>query len=161
MTITPAPADQFDGHVAGEPYELTRKQFIRFAGLQGTYEQMLQMQPGWQWSEEDRQRAALWAAIAQTESLRTFNPLAQLCHSELEMDTEGGAMRWWYQSTSGTELEIIEHRELLTWGATGYPGVECSMELPSGSYRVTIPVDRDQPERYHHEQLRRGGTYCD
>lgn len=160
MTITTAPADQFDGHVAGEPYELTREQFIRFAGLDVTYGRMLQMQHE-NWPESDRQRAALWAAIAQTESLRTFNPLAQLCHSELEMDTEGGAMRWWYQSTSGTELEIVEHRELLTQGAPGYPGVECSLELPSGSYRVTIPVDRDQPERYHYEQLRSGGAYCD
>ena len=160
MTIT-APADQFAGHVAGEAYELTREQFIRFAGLEVAYGQMYETDPGWQWPELDRQRAALWAAIARAEALRTFDPLAQLCHSELAMNTEGGAMRWWYRSTSGTELEIIEHRELLTQGAPGYPGVECSDELPAPTYRVTIPEDRDQPGRYHWEQIRSGGSYCD
>jgi hypothetical protein len=136
-------SDLFPDHISGQPYELTREQFCQFAGLPNV------------------EGPELWAAVASLEARRLFNPLRQLCDSELTMNTEtGGAMRWWYCSTSGTVLEIIEHRELLTQWAPGFPGEQCSDQLPKSSYRVTIPEERDQVDRYHYRQLRSGGSYC-
>jgi hypothetical protein len=137
-------SDIFPGHVAGQPYELTRGQFCRFANLPNV------------------EGPELWAAIASFEARRRFDPFSSLCHSELFMDTSdnSGAMRWWYRTTSETEFEIIEHREFGTEPAPGYPGQKCSNEVPAPSYRVTIPAERDQPDRYHWRQIREGGSYC-
>ena len=137
-------SDIFADHIPGQPYELTREQFCRFADLPNV------------------EGPDLWAAIASFEARRRFNPFSDLCSSELAMDTDenSGAMYWWYCSTSGTELEIIEYREFTTEPAPGYPGQECSGEVPAPSYRVTIPAERDEPGRYHWQQIREGGSYC-
>ena len=143
----------FPGHKPGQPYNLSREDWLTFVGLPQDIDGIPLEGP------------ALWAELARREAERRFNPLSQLCHSELVMDTRGdgvmGAMRWTYWSTSGTRLEIIEHRRFLTRSAPGYPGMECSDELPQPIYRVLIPTDRDQPGRYHWQRLREGGSYCD
>lgn len=153
----------FPGHVAGQPYVLTREQFAQFAGLAPSIQaiaQGLDARAAALCQEEPDPRVAFWAAIAAFEAGRTFNPLAGGCSSELQMDTEkGGQMRWEYISTSGTRMVATEWRECDTRPTPGYPGVECG-ELPRPAFQVLIPEERDQPGRYHWEQLRSGGTYC-
>jgi hypothetical protein len=133
----------FENHQPGEPYVLTREQFIRFVGLPVATEADV--------------KVAMWAAIASWEARRTFNPLSTLCHSNLRMDTINGWMVWEYQTTSGTLLGAAECRTFLT--QPGYPGVECSDQFPEPDFTVIIPVDRDQPGRYHYQQLREGGAF--
>lgn len=159
--MTNFPMTSFD-HQPGEPYLLTREQFLQFLGQTETYRSLLAV-----FASAEAHRAeqrAFWATLAAFEAFREFNPLAGCCGSDLAMDTHGdepGCMRWRYFSTSGTLLEASEPREFLTRSAPGYPGIECSMELRPPIFRVTIPAERDQPGRYHWEQLRQGGTYCD
>jgi hypothetical protein len=133
----------FSDHIPGQPYELTQDQFCKFAGLQAATPQ------------------EMWVEIARWESGRVFNPYSELCHSSLAMSTEDGLMVWEYRSTSGTILKAVQHRELLTEPAPGYPGSQCSDCLPAPCFTVTIPEDRDQPGRYHWKQLRNGGAYCE
>jgi len=144
--------NDFPDHIPGEPYILTREQFAAFANI------------GLPEPDNTDDRAVItsfWAQIAYFEARRVFNPYAGLCHSDLAMSTEGcGFMRWEYTTTSGTELCASEWREMLTQPAPGYPGSECSGELREPLFQVTIPADRDQPGRYHWEQLRNGGAYC-
>ena len=152
-------AISFPDHIPGQPYSLTREQFAAFAAIN--------LQP----QEEDdtggvavgsrHQIASFWADIAAFEARRLFNPYSSLCHSELAMSTDSTApMRWEYITTSGTVLHASEWREMLTQPAPGYPGSECSGELPEPIFQVTIPISRDQPGRHHYEQLRNGGAYC-
>ena len=111
-----------------------------------------------------QEQKAFWACLAAFEASRQFNPLAGCCGSELCMDTHGeepGCMRWAYRTTSGTLIECSEPREHQTQESPGYPGVECSDELHPAYFRVTIPADRDQAGRYHHDQLKNGGAYCE
>jgi hypothetical protein len=136
----------FENHQPGEPYVLTREQFIRFVGL----------------PVDDAAadvRIDMWAAIAYWEARRTFNPLSSLCHSELGMNTRNGWMVWEYQTTSGTQLRAQECRKFLLQHEPGYPGVGCSDQFPEPRFTVIIPVDRDQPGRYHYQQLREGGAF--
>ena len=148
-----AVANDFPGHVPGHPYLLTREQFAAFAAIK--------LQP----QEDDTGGVAViasfWADIAAFEARRLFNPYSSLCHSDLVMSTSGSApMRWEYTTTSGTRLCAYEWREMLTQPSPGHPGSECSGKLPKPVFRVIIPEDRDQPGRYHYEQLRQGGAYC-
>ena len=136
----------FENHQPGEPYRLNREQFIRFAGLAVTL------------TAEDI-KVAMWSEIASWEARRTFNPLSSLCHSDLRMDTSNGWMVWQYQTTSGTVLRAAECRTFLTQPEPGYPGVGCSDQFPEPEFTVTIPEDRDQPGRYHYQQLREGGAF--
>jgi hypothetical protein len=147
-----AVANDFPGHVPGHPYLLTRQQFATFANIG------LKPYGG----RDDRAViASFWADIAAFEARRVFNPHAGGCYSDLAMSTKGcGFMRWEYITTSGTVLHASEWREMLTQPAPGYPGSECSGELPEPIFQVTIPADRDQPGRHHYEQLRNGGAYC-
>jgi hypothetical protein len=144
----------FPGHIPGQPYSLTREQFAAFAAIN--------LQP----QEDDDTNdvaviASFWAEIAAFEARRLFNPHAGLCHSDLAMSTEGrGFMRWEYITTSGTVLHASEWREMLPQPIPGYNGPEYSWEVPEPIFQVTIPADRDQPGRYHYEQLRNGGAYC-
>jgi hypothetical protein len=138
-----ATAADFAEHQPGQPYLLTQQQFCQFAGL------------------PDTTGPSFWAAIAAREANRRFNPLAELCQSEFSMIADNGIMRWWYRSTSGTVMEAVEHRTFSTQFAPGYPGVECTDNLPAATFSVIIPVDRDQPGRYHWERLREGASYCD
>jgi len=149
----------FPDHIPGQPYSLTREQFAAFAAIN--------LQP----QEDDdtggfavgsrHQIASFWAEIAAFEARRLFNPYSSLCHSDLMMITSGSAsMRWEYTTTSGTQLCALEWRCLLTEPSPGYPGSRCSENLPEPVFQVIIPEDRDQPGRYHYEQLRKGGAYC-
>lgn len=159
-TTTPRQMINFD-HQPGEPYLLTREQFIQFLGQAETYQQLLAgfAGPGAHRAEQ----RAFWATLAAFEASREFNPLeGGCCGSDLIMDTHDNqaTMAWAYQTTSGTLIEAIEPRECGTEPDMGYPGVRCG-DLPAPTFRVTIPEDRDQPGRYHWKQLRQGGTYCD
>jgi uncharacterized protein (DUF2249 family) len=133
----------FSDHIPGQPYELTMEQFCKFAALQAATPQ------------------EMWVEIARWEAGRTFNPYSSRCHSCLSFDSRCGTMEWEYRTTSGTTLRVVQHREMLTEPALGYPGSQCSDEMPPSSFTVTIPADRDQPGRYHWEQLRNGGAYCE
>jgi hypothetical protein len=148
-----AVANDFPGHVPGHPYLLTREQFAAFAAIN--------LMP----QEDDKDGVAViasfWSDIAAFEARRLFNPHAGGCYSDLAMSTENcGFMRWKYITTSGTVLLASEWREMLTQPSPGYPGSECSGKLPEPVFQVIIPEDRDQPGRYHYEQLRNGGAYC-
>jgi hypothetical protein len=158
---------QFADHVAGEPYSLTREEFIQFAGLQEDYKAFLQVLQqkaaggrlpgnGHNYVPEVQ---AFWAAIASFEAMRKFQQDADFCESCLVMEIERGApMDWSYQSTSGTRFKVLEWRE------EQHDRPEDSytiIELPEPIFSVTIPVNRDQPGRNHYEALRRGGSYRD
>lgn len=145
-------------HVPGQPYELTRDQFLQFLGATEIYRSLLAVFEG-----HRAEQRAFWATLAGFEALRTFNPFDGFCVSQLGSVTGVGQcpMRWEYTSTSGTTFEAWEPREYSTQASPGYPGEECGMDLPPASFTVTIPAERDVPGRYHWEQLRQGGTYCD
>jgi hypothetical protein len=140
-------------HVPGQPYELTREQFVHFAGLERRYRLMLAAIEAeaaeLRQTPERAEQAAFWATIGAFEAARLFQD-GQVCGSDLEMDTDNhrAGMRWRYWSTSGTKFEAVEYRD-------------AQQDLPTPRFTVTIPADRDQPGRYHYEQLRSGGTYCD
>lgn len=145
-----------------DPYMLTREQFLVFLGQDQFYKQLLAIYG--EKSEYRKEEKAFWSVLAAFEASRQFNPYASCCGSNLCMDTHGdepGCMRWSYLTTSGTLFECSEPREHETHSVPGYPGTECADELRPGYFRVTIPSDRDQPGRYHHDQLRAGGAYCD
>jgi len=150
MTTATATTDRFPGHQPGEPYELTREEFIRFAGLETLYIAFLAVLPHHSRCSNRHEIAqqAFWAAIAVFESRRQFDD-DNRCESQLyadEADDDGdGAISWFYRSTSGTEFYAVDWRS-----GDGEP-----------VFTVEIPADRDQPGRYHYEQLRQGGTYCD
>lgn len=153
MTNANVPFD----HLPGQPYDLTREEFIRFLGMENSFQELLARESSC--SGESAQRA-FWALIASMEASRVFNPFDTLCSSELQMSTqERGVMRWRYVSTSGTAFEAAEYRTYDTRPTPGYPGVECG-ELPPSSFRVTIPADRDIPGRYHYDRLAAGESYC-
>lgn len=139
-------------HTPGQPYELTRQQFLRFSGLERRYRIHLAAiraeaeEQGY--TSQHAEKSAFWAAIAALEAARLFEN-GQICASDLAMDTTSTTMRWRYWSTSKTLFEAVEYRD-------------CSGgDLPPPRFTVTIPVDRDKPGRYHHDQLAAGGTYCD
>ena len=144
----------FPDHIPGQPYSLTREQFAAFAAIN--------LQPHEDDTGDVAVIASFWAEIAAFEARRLFNPYSgSLCHSDLVMVASGSAsMRWEYTTTSGTVLCALEWREMLTQPSPGYPGSECSGKLPEPVFQVIIPEDRDQPGRYHWEQLRNGGAYC-
>lgn len=165
--IATTPADQFPSHVAGEPYSLTRKEFIQFAGLQEDYKAFLKVlqqkatggrQPGNGHNYQPEQQA-FWAAIASFEAMRQFQQDAGFCESYLAMEIERCAsMEWFYESTSGTRFKALEWRE------KQYDRPDSTftiIELPEPMFVVVIPANRDQPGRSHYEALRRGGTYRD
>jgi hypothetical protein len=171
MTSTAANKQQaqFADHVAGEPYSLTREEFVRFAGLQEDYEAFLDVLQrkaaggrlpgnGHNYAPEVQ---AFWAAIASLEAMRKFqqDDGTSFCESGLAMEIEGGApMDWFYESTSGTRFKVLEWRE------EQYDRPEDSytiIELPEPIFSVTIPANRDQPGRSHYEAIRRGGSYRD
>jgi hypothetical protein len=150
-------------HTPGEPYLLSREEFLAFLGQAEYYRELIKI-----FGRNDpyrfQEQKAFWAVLAAFEAGRHFNPLAGCCGSDLRMDTHGdepGCMTWNYRTASGTMIECSEPREHETQDAPGYPGVECSNELRPGYFRVTIPADRDQPGRYHYEQLKNGGAYCE
>jgi hypothetical protein len=146
-------------HTPGQPHLLTREEFIRFFGMEDSFQDLLARENLF-YSEERAQRRVFWALIASMEANREFNPFDTLCSSELQMSTqERGLMRWRYVSTSGTAFEAVEYRTYDTQSAPGYPGEECG-DLPPSSFRVTIPADRDIPGRYHHDRLAAGESYC-
>ena len=144
-------------HVPGQPYELTRAQFIQFLGAAETYAALLAVFEG-----HRAQERAFWATLAAFEAQRVFNPFDGYCASQLGSVTGVGQcpLRWEYTSTSGTTFEAWEPREYSTQPAPGYPGEECA-DLAPPSFTVTIPAERDVPGRYHHDRLASGGTYCD
>lgn len=162
-------ANNFPNHVAGDPYVLTREQFLRFTGLLEDFQaflEVLQQQaaggrlPGNGHNYEPEQQA-FWAAIASFEAMRRFQPGSYVCNSSLYMDAGSDAagpsqMEWRYESTSGTSFKAIEWREYNDQDSIIEPA-----ELPEPLFAVTIPADRDQPGRSHYEALRRGGTYRD
>lgn len=138
-------------HIPGQPYELTREQFVAFLGATEIYRSLLPVFEG-----HRAEQRAFWGTLAAFEAFREFNPFAGCCGSDLTMDTHGdepGCMRWRYWSTSGTLFEAFEPREYST-------GEEC-MDLPPPAFTVTIPAERDVPGRYHHDRLASGDTYCD
>ena len=157
---------EFPDHVAGNPYVLTRGEFLRFAGLLKDFQgflKLLQQQaaggrlPGNGHNYEPIQQA-FWATIASFEAMRRFQPESASCNSFLGMETGYYAagqsqMEWKYESTSGTILFTKEWRE--------YIEQDTEAVLPEPIFTVTIPADRDQPGRSHYEALRRGGTYRD
>ncbi|MFY7906917.1 MAG: hypothetical protein ACOVO0_12325, partial [Burkholderiaceae bacterium] len=104
---------QFPDHQPGQPYNLTREQFAQFADIQLT---SVKAGSG---DVSQFSRVEFWAQIAIREAQRTFNPLAERCHSKLSMETQsavtaehtGCVMRWEYTSTSGTEFFAEEARE--------------------------------------------------
>ena len=160
MTITVA-------HQPGQPYLLSREQFVQFAGIAGTvaaFRAALEAHAAQRGRTDARvETRAFWAAIAAFEAAREFNPLADGCFSKVSMETHDGnraSLMWSYTTTSGTILEAIEPRECVKVSEPGYPGWACG-DLPDPVFRVTIPADRDRPGRYHYEQLRRGGSYCE
>jgi hypothetical protein len=149
-------------HTPGEPYSLSREEFLAFLGQAEYYRELIKIF-GRNHPYRQEQKA-FWSVLAAFEAGRQFNPLAGCCGSALQMDTHGeepGCMTWAYRTTSGTLMECSEPREHETQDAPGHPGVECSNELRPGYFQVTIPADRDQPGRYHYEQLRNGGAYCE
>lgn len=157
---------EFPDHVAGNPYVLTREEFLRFAGLLKDFQgflKLLQQQaaggrlPGNGHNYEPIQQA-FWATIASFEAMRRFQPGEGCCNSSLYMEAGHCAagqsqMEWTYESTSGTTLFAKERREYIE------QDTETVLLLPV--FLVTIPADRDQPGRSHYEALRRGGTYRD
>ena len=145
-------------HIPGQPYELTRAQFIQFLGASSVYDALLPVFEG-----HRAEQRAFWATLAAFEALRTFNPFDGYCVSQLGSVTGVGQcpLRWEYTSTSGTTFEAWEPREYSTQASPGYPGEECGMDLPAPTFTVTIPAERDVPGRYHHDRLASGGTYCD
>ena len=157
-------ADQFPGHVAGEPYSLTREEFIQFAGLQEdckAFLEVLQQKaaggrlPGNGHNYQPEQQA-FWAAIASFEAMRRFQKDADFCDSYLVMEVERGApMEFFYESTSGTIFKAYE------WRKYNDQTEDEPATLPEPAFFVSIPVNRDQPGRSHYESLRRGGTYRD
>jgi hypothetical protein len=160
MTTATAPA--VNCHTPGEPYLLSRQEFLTFLGQAEYYKELVGIF-GRNHPYRQEQKA-FWAVLAAFEAGRQFNPLAGCCGSGLRMETHGdepGCMTWAYRTTSGTLMECSEPREHETQDAPGYPGIECSDELRPGYFRVTIPADRDQAGRYHHEQLKNGGAYCE
>lgn len=158
---------EFPDHVAGNPYVLTREQFLRFAGLLEDFQaflKLLQQQaaggrlPGNGHNYEPIQQA-FWATIASFEAMRTFQPESDCCDSLLKMEAVSNAfgffpMEWMYKSTSGTTFTVTEMRGCDTF-------VKEDSVLPEPVFTVTIPAYRDQPGRSHYEALRRGGTYRD
>ena len=144
---TATTTDRFPGHQPGEPYELSREEFVLFAGLDRLYRSFVTAQPivGYCGGEAYEQKAAFWAAIGAFEANRWFSD-DNRCVSQLYADErdDNGDLTWFYVSTSGTKLYAREQRS--GEGAT---------------FAVEIPIDRDQPGRHHYEQLRQGGTYCD
>jgi hypothetical protein len=155
MTTT---LDRFPGHVAGEPYLLTREEFITFLGLKETYDAILAAL---------RTRREHWvsfrrAALAAHEASRTFDRESDYCASAMAVKTEDmltpdengyathAPMLWQYESTRSTFFLAIEYRQTNEFDV-----------LPEPKFSVTIPVERDQPGRRHYQALRRGGTYRD
>ena len=157
---------EFPDHVAGNPYVLTREEFLRFAGLLKDFQgflKLLQQQaaggrlPGNGHNYEPIQQA-FWAAIASFEAMRRFQLKSASCNSFLVMEAGHCAsaqseMEWKYESTSGTILFTKEWRE--------YIEQDTEAVLPEPIFTVTIPADQDQPGRSDYEALRRGGTYRD
>jgi hypothetical protein len=148
--------NSFDDHKPGDPYNLSREQFLAFLGLTEIYSKLKSLLPG----NRENERA-FWAALAGFEAGRTFNPYSGCCDSHLRMAIGSGQMEWKYETTSGTVFTVTEWREFQIRSAPGYPGSKCSDELPISVFSVKIPPDRDKPGRYHYEKLRRGGSYCD
>lgn len=160
----------FPDHVAGNPYVLTREEFLRFAGLLEDFQAFLELLqqkaaggrlPGNGHNYEPEQQA-FWATIASFEAMRRFQPGAR-CNSFLNMeagiDASGACqMEWSYESTSGTTFFASELRE---YEYEEQDSMLESAQLPEPEFTVTIPADRDQPGRSHYEALRRGGTYRD
>jgi hypothetical protein len=157
--------DRFPGHVAGEPYLLTREEFITFLGLKETYDAILAAlrtrREHWvSFRREEPQ--ALWAALAAHEASRTFDRESDYCASAMAVKTEDmltpdengyathAPMLWQYESTSSTFFLAIEYRQTNEFDV-----------LPEPKFSVTIPAERDQPGRSHYQALRRGGTYRD
>ena len=168
-TTTAATAYQFPGHVAGEPYSLTREEFAKFAGLDEDYKAFLgaiQQRaaggrlPGNGHRFEPEQQA-LWAAIASFEAMRRFQDDMSSCDSSLYMEvglSSAGPcqMKWRYSSYSGTVFTVIESRKY------NDPASEDeAATLPEPMFLVVIPATRDQPGRTHYEAVRRGGSYRD
>lgn len=158
----------FTDHQPGQPYQLTREQFLQFAGLApmaAAFAAAMEVDADRRGQEPHRiPERAFWAAVASFEASREFNPLMGGCGSDLAMDTHGdrpGCMVWRYWTTSGTIIEAAESRNFLKAPDAGYPGWRCTGDLPEPAFMVTIPAERDQPGRYHYEQLRSGGSYCE
>lgn len=147
----------FADHQPEHPYVLTRDQFAQFAGIApmvAAFRAAIQADADRRGQEPYRlEERAFWSAIAAFEAVREFSPFVGACGSELAMDTHGdrpGLMAWRYWTTSGTHMSAVEYREYTESG-----------DLPEPVFTVTIPLDRDQPGRYHYEQLRNGGSYCE
>jgi hypothetical protein len=139
--------NDFPGHVPGHPYLLNREQFAAFAAIK--------IKP----DDDGSAVASFWADIAAFEARRAFDPGSNCCHSSLKMSTDcGSPMRWEYTTTSGTVLYAYESRQFEVWFTEEYPYED--YRTPDPIFQVTIPADRDQPGRYHWEQLRNGGAYC-
>ena len=157
-------AYQFPGHVAGEPYSLTREEFVTFAGLNEGYQAFLGvirqqaagcLLPG-NGHNYEPEIQAFWAAVASFEAMRRFQQDAGFCESYLVMEIERGApMEWFYESTSGTVFKAFE------WRKYNDQTEDEPATLPEPGFFVSIPVNRDQPGRSHYEAIRRGGTYRD
>jgi hypothetical protein len=159
---------EFPDHIAGDPYVLTRGEFLRFAGLLEDFQAFLQVlqrrAAGGRLPENghnyEPEQQAFWAAIASFEAMRRFEPESYVCNSSLHMDAGSDVVRhsemeWCYESTSGTFFKAIEWREYNDQDLI----IEPAELLPEPMFTVTIPADRDQPLRSHYEALRRGGTY--
>jgi hypothetical protein len=167
-TTTTATACQFPGHVAGEPYSLTREQFAKFAGLDADYKAVLGAikqraaggrLPGNGHRFEPEQQA-LWAAIASFEAMRRFQEDMCSCDSSLYMEVGPNSagptqMKWRYSSYSGTVFTVIESRKY------NDASEDEQATLPEPMFLVVIPATRDQPGRTHYEAIRRGGSYRD
>jgi hypothetical protein len=163
-----ATADKFPGHVAGEPYSLTREEFVRFAGLEdyNIFLAVLQqkavggMLPG-NGHNYEPEIQAFWAAIASFEAMRRFQKDSGCCDSFLCMEVGRNAagpsqMEWRYESTSGTTFVATEWREYNDPASEDEPAT-----LPEPMFVVVIPVNRDEPGRSHYEAIRSGGSFRD
>jgi hypothetical protein len=165
LLVVETQTDHFPGHVAGDPYPLTREEFIRFAGLQEDYNALLEvlqrqaaggMLPdnGHNYEPEIQ---AFWGVIASNEAMRRFQSESAICDSSLIMEarTAGGCkMEWRYESTSGTTFTAFE------WRKYNDPDSEFeSVTLPEPMFIVCIPELRDTPGRIHYENIRRGRSY--
>lgn len=157
---------EFPDHVAGDPYVLTRGEFLRFAGLLEDFQVFLkvlqQKAAGGRLPENGHNyepiQQAFWATIASFEAMRRFQPETDCCNSFLRIEAGYCAagqsqMEWKYESTSGTKFTVIE------WRRYREQDSETGAVLPMPIFTVTIPAYRDQPGRSHYEALRRGGTY--
>lgn len=169
MILEDTTTDQFPGHVAGEPYVLTREEFVRFTGIVDDYNaflEALQRQaaggrlPRTKHNYEPEQQA-FWAAIASFEAKRRFQSDMPSCKSFIDVQVGEGSvgpaeMMWYYDSSSGTEFRAIECRKYNDYLSENDPAT-----LPEPMFIVKIPEGRDQPGRTHYEAIRCGRSYCE